>query len=144
MCSSDLIYWSNNFILGESRLDVNVGFQNSRRREYSHPEWYTIPGLDLQLQTYTYDVKYHFPSLNNWDVTAGVNGMYQNNRVTNGTEFVIPSYHQFDIGGFILGKKTFGKLDIAGGARIDGRTFNNQALYTGTNPVTGLDRKSVV
>ncbi|WP_298301529.1 TonB-dependent receptor [Hydrotalea sp.] len=133
------IYWSNNFILGESRLDVNVGFQNSRRREYSHPEWYTIPGLDLQLQTYTYDVKYHFPSLNNWDVTAGVNGMYQNNRVTNGTEFVIPSYHQFDIGGFILGKKTFGKLDIAGGARIDGRTFNNQALYTGTNPVTGLD-----
>ncbi|MDE3125184.1 MAG: TonB-dependent receptor [Bacteroidota bacterium] len=133
------IYWSNNFILGESRLDVNFGFQNSRRREYSHPELFTIPGLDLQLQTYTYDLKYHFPSLNNWDVTAGVNGMYQNNTVTNGTEFVIPNYHQFDIGGFVLGKKTFGKLDIAGGARLDGRNFNNQELYTDANPVTGFD-----
>ena len=134
------IYSTNNFTIGGGRLSVNLGFQRSVRREFSHPQMTDVPGLYLQLNTYSYDVKYYLPSLDGWDISTGVNGMYQDNTVTNGTEFVIPSYHQFDIGPFIMGKKTFNKLDLSGGIRFDSRSFNNSQLYTKTDPASGLDR----
>ena len=135
------LFSANSLQLGEyGRLQINLGFQRSLRQEFSHPVLYTIPGLDLQLNTYNYDVKYFLPELGEWNLTAGINGMYQNNIVTNGTEFVIPSYHQFDIGPFLLAKRSFDKLDIAGGIRVDSRAFNNFALFTKPDPVTGFDK----
>jgi len=134
-------YLANNFILGNSRLSVNLGFQRSVRREFSHPEvpYQDVAGLYLQLNTYSYDIKYYFPEFKGWNLTLGTNGMYQNNTVTNGTEFVIPSYHQFDIGPFIMMKKNFGKLDLAAGIRYDSRSFKNSDLYTKSDPVSGFD-----
>lgn len=133
------VYSTNNFTLGNGHLTVNLGYQYSARREFSHPELSAIPGLYLQLNTYSYDVKYYLPEMNGWNLTVGVNGMYQDNKVTKGTEFIIPDYKQFDIGPFALLKKTFGKLDIAGGARFDLRSFNNSELYTKPDPVTGFN-----
>lgn len=135
------IYSGNSFILGNyGRLQVNLGFQRSIRREFSHPVLNTIPGLYLQLNSYTYDVKYFLPEFDNWNITVGVNGMYQNNNTTQGTEFVIPSYHQFDIGPFLLAKRSFDKLDISGGLRFDTRSFKNFELYTSPDPVTQFDK----
>ena len=133
-------YSANNFTLGAGRLAVNFGYQRSVRREFSHPVLSEIPGLYLQLNTYSYDIKYYFPEFSGWNLSMGVNGMYQTNDVTSGTEFIIPSYHQFDVGPFALLKKTMGKLDIAGGLRYDSRNFTNKALYTAPDPVTGFDK----
>ena len=94
----------------------------------------------MELNTFSYDAKYYFPEKNGWSVTGGVNGMYQNNDVTKGTEFIIPSYKQFDIGPFIFVKKSINKLEVAGGLRYDVRQFNNDALYTKTDAVTGFDK----
>jgi len=66
--------------------------------------------------------------------------MYQNNNIGKGTDFIIPSYRQFDIGPFIFAKKTINKLDIAGGLRYDARRYNNIALYTKPDAITGFDR----
>ena len=138
-------YSTNNFALGTGRLTVNLGFERSVRREYSHPQQPDVPGLYLQLNSYVYDVKYYFPSFDGWDITTGLNGMYQQNTATNGTEFIIPSFNQFDIGPFAMVKKTFGKLDLAGGLRLDSRSFTNQQMYTVSNgidydtPVYGSD-----
>ncbi|HEY4207055.1 MAG TPA: TonB-dependent receptor [Puia sp.] len=135
------IFSGNSFTLGEyGRLQVNLGFQRSIRREYSHPIAYATPGLYLQLNSYTYDIKYFVPEFNDWNVTVGFNGMYQNNNGNDGTEFIIPSYHQLDMGPFVLAKRTFDKLDIAGGVRFDTRHFDNAALYTAANPSTGFDK----
>jgi len=133
-------YSGNNFTLGKGRLAVNLGYQRSVRREFSHPVLFDIPGLYLQLNTWSYDIKYYFPEFHGWNLSTGVNGMYQTNDVTQGTEFIIPSYHQFDIGPFVLLKKTIDKLDIAGGIRYDSRSFKNDALYTAPDPVTGFDK----
>ncbi|MFI5155712.1 MAG: TonB-dependent receptor [Chitinophagales bacterium] len=133
------IYSTNSFIIGNGHLGINLGYQNSTRREYDHPESPETAGLYLQLNTLVYDLKYYFPEMNGWNLTAGLNGMYQSNTVTRGTDFVIPSYTQFDVGPFALLKKTFGKLDIAGGIRYDSRSFSNSELYTKANPVTGFD-----
>ncbi|KAA9038590.1 TonB-dependent receptor [Ginsengibacter hankyongi] len=133
------IYSTNNFILGKGSLGINLAYQKSLRQEFSHPQ-IAIPGLDLALNTFSYDAKYYFPEQNGWSITGGINGMYQNNDVTKGTEFIIPSYKQFDIGAFIFAKTSIDKLEVAGGLRYDVRRFNNGALYTKTDPVTGFDK----
>ncbi len=132
-------YLNNNFILGNSSLAINIGFQRSVRREYNHPVLYKIPGLDLELNSLTYDIKYHFPESGNWDISTGINGTFQNNTVTKGTDFIIPDYHQFDIGGFVTAKRSLNKLDISGGLRYDVRLFNNDQLYTKQNPANGFE-----
>jgi iron complex outermembrane receptor protein len=133
------IYSANKFILGRGALGINLAYQKSIRQEFSHPQ-IKLPGLDLVLDTYSYDVKYYFPEKNGFSVTTGINGMYQNNNVTQGTEFLIPSYKQFDIGPFFFVKKTINKLEIAGGIRYDVRQFNNPSLYTKPDAVTGFDK----
>ena len=133
------LYLTNNFTLGTNRLDVNFGFQRGVRREFSHPVFNTIPGLFLQLNSLTYDLKYHLHDINNWEISVGANGMLQKNVSTNGTDFIIPSYHQFDVGPFAMAKRSFGKLDLAGGIRYDLRSFSNDQLYTKTNPLNGFD-----
>jgi iron complex outermembrane receptor protein len=132
---------TNNFNLGDhgGTLDVDLGFQRSVRREFDHPVLTTIPGLYLQLNTISYDIKYHMPEMKLWNFSLGFNGMYQNNNVTSGTDFVIPSYSQIDFGPFAIVKKSFGKFDFEGGIRYDIRVFNNDALYTKPNPGNGFD-----
>jgi iron complex outermembrane receptor protein len=131
-------YDANSFDLGSGRLAVNLAFQKSIRREFSHPE-VQIPGLYLLLNTYTYDTKYYFNEKNGFSVTAGVNGMYQDNNVTKGTEYIIPSYRQFDVGPFVYLSKRMDKLEVSGGIRYDVRDYNSQDLYASTDPVSGLD-----
>ena len=134
------VYANNNFLLGKNgSIEANLGYQYSERQEFSHPVLYTVPGLFLQLNTFNYDIKYHMPEIREWNFTLGVNGMYQDNKVTNGTDFVIPSYHQFDIGPFAVVKRSFGKFDLEAGVRYDFRIFNNQELYTKPDAVTGFD-----
>jgi iron complex outermembrane receptor protein len=142
------IYDNSNFVLGSGNLIVNLGYQFSHRREYTHPTEPDIAGLNLHLSTYTYDVKYNYILGNDFETTVGVNGQYQNNTIGDATDFPIPAYHQFDIGPFFIIKKSFGKLDLEGGARYDSRSFSGQAayidtthafypsLYTGPNPTT--------
>jgi iron complex outermembrane receptor protein len=142
------IYDNSNFNLGSGNLIVNLGYQYSHRREFTHPTNPDIPGLNLELNTYTYDVKYDFDMGKGYETAFGVNGMYQNNALGLCTAFPIPAYHLFDIGPFFLIKKSFGKLDLSAGARYDSRSFTSQAayidttkafypsLYTGPNPTT--------
>lgn len=134
------VYNNNSFSIGKGRLNLNLAYQRSVREEFSHPEFTSIPGLSLDLKTYNYDLKYYFPELAGWNFTLGINGMYQKNDVTKGTEFVIPSYHQFDVGPFFLFKKTFDKLDVSGGFRYDHRSFASDQLYTKPDAQTGFDK----
>jgi iron complex outermembrane receptor protein len=132
------LYSSNEFIIGEGKLGLILGYQQSIRREFSHPEYPEIPGLYLYLKTFTYDVKYSMPETEGWGASIGVNGMYQRN-TNKGTEFIIPDYTQFEIGPFVLITKSIGKLDLSGGARYDTRIFRNDAMYTRPNSQTGFD-----
>ncbi|WP_214073872.1 TonB-dependent receptor [Mucilaginibacter sp. dw_454] len=150
------IYNNSNFILGNgANLFVNLGYQFSHRREFTHPEDAEVAGLNLHLTTYTYDFKYDQTFGDGYETTFGVNGQYQNNAIDDATDFPIPAYHQFDIGPFAVIKKSFGNLDISAGGRYDYRSFNGQAayidtlsnkypeLYTGSNPggTTGVTKQ---
>ena len=128
------------FILGESKLALRIGYQQSIRREFAHPLKPQIPGIFLKLHTATYDLKYYFPEKNGWEGALGINGMYQTNNSDAGTNFVIPSYKIFDVAPFVYAKKNIGKIDLASGARFDVRSFENEKLYFKKNPENGFDK----
>ena len=133
------IYSSNNLILGDAgKVTLIAGVQQNVRREFSHPQNVTIPGLYLVLNSLTYDMKYFAPEFHHWETTIGVNGMLQTNS-NRGTEFIIPDYRQFDIGPFALVKRNFDKLDISAGVRYDIRHFKSNQMFTGINPLTGFE-----
>ncbi len=136
------LYSDNHFIIGKSHIDLKLGVQQSKRSEFSHPQHASIPGLDLLLNTFNYDLKYHFPEIKEIEATLGINGMFQQNKNEKATEFVIPDHELTDIGPFVLIKKSFKRFDIAGGARYDIRSFKNDALYTTTDPATGFDKQT--
>ncbi len=146
------VYDNSNISLGGGNFIVNLGYQFSHRREFTHPQNATVPGLNLQLTTLSYDVKYNYNIENVFETTVGVNGMYQNNALgTNSTDFPIPAYNLFDIGPFLIITKNIGKLDISAGVRFDNRSFSEQAayidtiipffpaIYNGPNPATATN-----
>ncbi|MTI30652.1 TonB-dependent receptor, partial [Xanthovirga aplysinae] len=119
---------NNKFFLGESALNVNLGFQQNNRREFEEIEDSDTPGLDLLLSTFNYDVKYLLSEINGWESTLGINGMIQNSR-NRGFEFLIPDFDLTDGGIFALTQRDFGKWFISGGLRFDMRNINSHALY---------------
>jgi iron complex outermembrane receptor protein len=135
------VYSSSSFYIGKSKLALKLGNQQSIRQEFSHPKYPQLAGLSLQLGTSTYDIKYYLPEMNGWETVFGVNGMFQQNTNVAATEFVIPDYQSSDVGPFAHVKKSFGKLNLSGGARFDVRNFHNSVLYTVTDTTTGFDKQ---
>jgi iron complex outermembrane recepter protein len=126
------IYWTNNIQFSNSGLRFTLGYQLSRRQEFGNvlkPDQY---GLFFYLPTYNYDIKYFLPEYKDWKTTFGISGMYQRNQ-NKGIEFLVPDYNLFDIGSFIFSKRKFGKLNLAGGFRLDQRTILTKNLYIGSD-----------
>jgi len=119
---------NNSFIIGQGSLKITAGWQQNRRQEFADildPGQY---GLYFLMNTANYDIRYLFPEKNNYSISAGVNGMYQAS-ANKGTEFLIPEYHLFDIGSFIILKKTIHRLDLSGGFRFDRRDEHADDLF---------------
>lgn len=136
------LYSTSDIYLGAGKIGIIIGYQYNIRQEFSHPLAPDTPGLGLHLNTITYDLKYYLPELKGWEITPGVNGMYQINS-NKGTEFIIPDYQQFDFGLFLLVKKSFDKIDISAGVRYDMRFFSNDQMYIRPDPATGFDMEVI-
>ena len=121
--------WLNNFYLNDGgRIGITIGGQQNLRKEYGdvvHPD---DPGLSLQLRTLTYDARYIFPTNKGWQVSAGINGMEQQNS-NKGVEFLVPDYKLFDIGGFVIVHKEMGDWNFSGGLRVDTRSLKTDNLF---------------
>ncbi|QPH39950.1 TonB-dependent receptor [Pedobacter endophyticus] len=137
-------YNNSQFKFKSSDLNLLIGAQQSVRREYNHPTAPGQAGLYVVLNTLNYDLKYNLPEFAGIESTAGINGMYQTNRSREATDFPIPDYNLFDVGGFYFAKRTLGKVAVSGGLRIDRRTINWPDFYVGTDPLTGFGKQSTV
>ena len=124
--------------LGEGELRLLLGVQRNQREEFNHPGAPAQPGLGLVLTTTSYDARYLLPAWRGLEITVGGNGMTQLNRHQNATDFPIPNYDLFDLGGFGLVKKSLGALEITGGLRYDTRTVRWDNFYVAPNPTTGF------
>ncbi len=114
---------NNFFILQKGTLNFDIGFQNNTRKEFGDIMNPNNKALFFDLSTINYNLRYNLTELKGWDISLGINGIFQGNK-NKGLEFLIPAYHLFDAGGFVFGQKTVAKdLILAGGFRVDSRTI---------------------
>ena len=119
---------TSNLYFGESRIQLNGGYQRNQRKEFGNVVNEREAELYFDLHTLNYNLIYFFRSNTEWQFSAGASGMAQQNK-NKGEEFLIPEYRSFDWGVFGFVKRPIGKLDLAGGLRYDNRTLNSNSLY---------------
>ncbi|MDR6785941.1 iron complex outermembrane receptor protein [Pedobacter africanus] len=130
---------NSNFILGKGQLKTVFAFQNNIRKEFE--ESISEPGLNLNLKSYTYDVKYYLPNIGKWEPAFGLQGMYQDN-LNKGDEFLIPDYNSNNIGAFAYLKRNFEKGAINIGARYDYKKVNGKDLnFEGEQVFSGFSNE---
>lgn len=117
----------NSFKIGDSRLKVNIGYQDNIRKEFGNPEDPGEKELHFDLKTLTYNLQWVLPERREWHTTIGASSMVQNNK-NKGLEVLIPEYRLFDLGGFVFTQKFFKNATVSGGLRYDSRTIHAQEL----------------
>lgn len=122
----------NNFIFSGDRLTSNIAYQHNKRKEFGDVDAPSTPDLFFDLQTLNYNFQYHFNEHKGWKTSLGINGMFQQNKNL-AEEVLIPNYKQFDIGGFVVTKKSFEKFTTNFGVRYDYRSLNSDELIEGNN-----------
>ncbi len=128
---------NSNILIGGGQLKSTFAFQRNIRKEFEESK--DEPGLHLDLNSYTYDVKYSFANNGVWEPTIGLQGMHQTN-LNNGDEYLIPDYTSDNIGAFAYLKRNFKNGALNAGIRydyknIDGRDLieNGQQVFTAFN-----------
>lgn len=129
------LVWSNDFYIKKHRLQVNIGYQNNLRKEFSFPHFHQLPptdssgvALQLNLQTLSGDVIFTHKTNTKWEQTYGLNLQYQHNRRA-GFEFLLPNFQTLRSGLYWLSKfRPNKKLLLSAGLRLD-YAYNNNAAY---------------
>jgi iron complex outermembrane receptor protein len=132
-------YTRHDYVIGKGEINVLLAFQQNVRREYNHPTLPNQAGLFVRLNTVNYGVRYNFPSLANIETAIGVNGMWQDNKSKDATDFPIPDYSLFDAGAFLHLKWKHNNWTVGGGLRYDMRSVNWNHFHVKTNPANGFD-----
>ena len=122
----------NNINLKQARITFNIAYQQNKRREFGDNLAPNNPNLFFDLQTINYNLQYHLQEHNGWKTSFGINGMKQQNKNL-ASEVLIPAYNQFDMGAFVVTKKTFNKFNITGGVRGDYRSLTTKELQEAGN-----------
>lgn len=118
---------NNYFILKRGTVNLDLGCQNNKRKEFGDVLNPNDKALFFSLNTFNYNLRYNLAEMKAWETSIGISGMQQSN-ANKGLGFIIPEYKLFDIGGFLFTQKTFNQLTFAGGLRVDNRNINPKEL----------------
>lgn len=136
------LYSNNHYSIGQGDIDFTLAFQQNIRREYNHPTLPQQAGMYVRLNTVNYGLKYNAPAVFNTEISVGINGMYQDNRSKNATDFPIPNYHLFDAGTYLFAKWKKDKFTVSGGLRYDTRRLYGNDFYVKANTTTGFAKQA--
>ena len=123
---------NSNISVGGGFLKSTIGYQQNRRQEFANVVEPNSYQLYFLLNTISYDARYIFHEWKGVSITVGANGMSQTSQ-NKGLEVLVPEYNLFDIGGFTMVKRSFGKLDLSGGIRFDRRHQVGKELFLDEN-----------
>lgn len=133
------LYLHSFYETGKGDIDFILGGQQNIRREFTHPTMPEQAGMYMRLNTLNYGIRYNAPKFANLETSIGINGMLQNNKSKDATDFPIPDYNLYDGGLYLYAKWKKEKWSISGGVRYDLRHVQWNDFYVGTNPETGFD-----
>lgn len=149
LTTSNVLSMENTFFSGNSKIMVNLGYQNNDRKEFEeehaheteeeheeHEEgeteyfkqkpFYSLHdtgALDMNLTTYNYDVKWFLPNSEKLNIVVGTQGKTQKN-TNRGHELLIPDANINQLGVFSLFKYHLKKFNFLSGVRYDLKTIN--------------------
>jgi len=140
--TTKMLSLSNSFFLNNSKITSVFGYTENKRNEFEehhhsedeehdedghqeeeHHEGESIDAaLQLKLDTYSYDVKWHLPKSENIEAVVGVQGIHQKNK-NFGEEILVPDATINDFGVFVTAMYQFDINSIQGGIRFDTRNI---------------------
>ena len=118
------------FFLGENHIAVDIGLQRNLRREFSEPEFHSIPlsqlddpndklAIELELETFSIAAHYEHGFRADWKNIYGFNAQWQHNQ-RGGFEYLLPEFRTFRGGVYtITEKKINHDWLVNGGLRFD-------------------------
>lgn len=133
----------NNWQWDNYKLETDLGFQHNFRQEWSkYTSHYYLPAvfpdtlgfssyLERQFDKYVYsgNAKFSNDVSDNMMYSIGVNSGWQKNTI-DGYGFIIPTFTQFNLGGFVYAKYSFThKSNIQLGVRYDYGEINTSEYY---------------
>lgn len=118
-----LLSLNNVIYFGHSKLDVDLGYISNNRKEFEDGN---EASLDMLLNTYNYNAKYHLPKMGQFEAVLGVQGMHQTNK-NSGEEYLIPDATTNDLGVFGTVNYEWGTSVLQTGLRFDNRNLNSLA-----------------
>ena len=110
---------------GGSHLDVDMGYERNRRREFEEAGA-TDVGLGLLSRTYTADVRLHHAPASNIAGVIGVSGL-RNTFDKFGEETLIPGNSFDDVGAYVFEQAELSRWNLSAGARYDHRSLDVDA-----------------
>ncbi|WP_299528268.1 TonB-dependent receptor [uncultured Lutibacter sp.] len=119
---NNLLSLNNIFFFQNSKLDVDLGYIANDRSEFEDNE---IAVLQMKLNTFNYNAKYHFPKIGKIESILGIQGMHQANK-NFGEEYLIPNAITNDIGVFGTGNYEWKSNVLQAGLRFDNRTISTE------------------
>ncbi|ETN95411.1 TonB-dependent receptor [Zhouia amylolytica] len=141
--TSHIFSSKSSLFFDNSSLDVILGYTYNDRQEFEehhHHEEEEVPGeeehleeehgeeaaLNMDLNTFNYNIRYNLPKLGNFETIIGVQGMYQTNK-NFGEEILIPDATTSDFGLLATSHYHLEKFDFQFGIRYDIRSIDTDA-----------------
>lgn len=118
-----LLSFNNILFFTNSKLDVDFGYIANDRNEFEDSN---MAVLQMKLNTFNYDAKYHLPKIGKLEAILGIQGMHQNNK-NYGEEYLIPDAVTNDFGFFGTTNYEWKNNVIQAGLRFDNRAISTEA-----------------
>ena len=130
--------WDNSIAAGDGRIKALFSWQKNQREEANDPTMPNTSNIYYSSNAATYDLRYISPQIGGFNISGGVNGVYQSSKSL-GTLLLIPNYHYFEIGGYAIANQQLGKLNLSGGLRYDTRTFTGEDHWVDSTTQAPVD-----
>ncbi len=120
--SNHFIASNNTLFIKESKLELNLAFQQNNRKLMGSEQTPFFKLVDMKLNTFNYELKSYFDLPVGAQLITGIHGMNQQNTNINAPDHVLPDYTMNDISFYSLMKfDSIDKFNIQFGLRYDFR-----------------------
>ncbi len=126
--TNHLISAKNTLFFGEYKIDVNAAYQMNNRRLQTDNNKPAFEMVDMDMNTFSYEIKTYLPSGINSEYIIGLQGANKTNRNHDAPNHVLPDADVNDFSVFGLVQHTFfDKLKTQAGIRYDFRKISTVA-----------------
>lgn len=126
--TNHLISTKNTLFFGKYKIDMNAAYQMNNRRLQTDNNKPFFEMVDMDMNTFSYEIKTYLPSGINSEYIIGLQGANKTNRNHDAPSHVLPDADVNDLSVFGLVQHTFfEKLKMQAGIRYDFRTISTVA-----------------